>query len=90
MPEVAKELRRLEDATRMITRGEALVAEQRRRIEQLRETGYPVLEAERVLQSFKAALQTIRETESLIERTLRDIEVGRLRAPDTDSRAAPK
>jgi len=79
MPEVAKELRRLEDATRLIARGEALVAEQRRCLEQLRKAGHPVLGAEQVLQSLKDVLQTIRESEGLIDRTLRDFEAGSLR-----------
>jgi len=57
MPEVAKELRRLEDATRLIAHGEALVAEQRHRLERLREAGHSVLGAEQVLQSLKLALR---------------------------------
>ena len=90
MPEIAKELRHLEDAARLISRGEALVAEQKRRLEQLRTAGHPARAAEQVLQSLKVALQTIRESESLIEGTLRDIEAGSLRREDTDSRTSAK
>jgi len=90
MPEIAKDLQCFEDATRLIARGEALVAEQRRHLEQLREAGHPALQAELVLQRLKDALRTIRESESLIGRALLDIEVGRLRRLDTDSRVSPK
>jgi len=90
MSEIATVLRRLEDAAGLIARGEALVLEQRRRLEQLREAGHPALGAEQVLRNLKAVLQTIRESESLIEHTLQEIEAGRLRSLDTDSRANPK
>jgi len=78
LPKIEKELRHLEDATRLIAQGEALVGEQMRRLEQLREAGYPTLEAERVLKNFEVVLRTILDTENLIQHALRDIEAGKL------------
>jgi len=90
MPDTAQELRHLEDAARLIARGEVLVAEQRRRIEELRKDGHSTQQAEQLLQSLTVALQTIREAQGLVERTLRDIEAGTLLDLDADSRASAK
>ena len=90
MPEIAVELRHLEDAAQRIARGEALVAEQMRRIEQLRKAGFSAREAECTLQNFKVVLDTIRESEIIIGQTLRDIEVGSLRKLSSDSSASAK
>jgi len=90
MPDTVQELRHLEDAAQRIARGEALVAEQVGRIEQLREAGFSAREAERILQTFKVVLDAIRESETIIEQTLRDIKAGSLRKLDSHTSASAK
>jgi hypothetical protein len=65
MAETAEELRSLEDANRLVARGEALVAEQERRLEQLRKDGHPTGEAAQTLESLKGAVKALRETQRI-------------------------
>lgn len=73
MPQAEIELRHLEDAKRLIERGETLVAEQRHRLEELRAHGHPTQQAEQTLESLKSAVRALRDTQNIIEGTLRDI-----------------
>ena len=78
MPDIAKELRHLEEATRLIARGEELVAEQQRRLDRLRKDRHPVRDGERLLQCLIDAVQVMRYTQGIIQGALRDIGAGRL------------
>jgi len=78
MPDREQELRDLEAAKSRIAQGERLVAEQEQRLEVLRKDGHPTEKAEQVLANLRHAVQALRASQAVIERTLQNMEAGKL------------
>ena len=78
MIERAEEVLHLDEVKLRIAEGDGLVAEQEQRLEDLRKDGHPTYNAEKTLESLKGAVQALRETQAIIERTLREMEAGKL------------
>ena len=78
MADVPKEVRHLAETVRLIAVGEARVAEQKQRIEELRRDGHPTSVAEQTLEALQLTVSSLRDTKASIEDVLRNVEQGKL------------
>jgi hypothetical protein len=70
------ELRHLSAADAHVAKAERVISEQMMKVEKLRVDGHDTALAEKILRTFEANLQTLREHRDLIIRTIERIDQG--------------